>query len=153
MSNLTLIDSNTGFTNLQSRDMHQGIMEAMTINSIIQFYTQANEDAGGVIIFDPHRSCIPYLQGSDGSVILLYKFVEVLEDIIDYDRISEEFPSLSFGQIFGAIDFLRKLAQFNTKSMDVDSYEERFIEDNSSFQAAIIESLKNQEQLRVLATE
>ncbi len=130
---------------------HLGVSPKETAN--LELYHQASEANGGKVIMDQQHGYLPVLIGSDDNLIPLYKFVEVIDEITDYDQIRDEFPTLSFGQIASAIGFFRKLAQFNTRNIDIDALEDAFLEDNPDFQAAIRASLEDQEGLRVRTSE
>ncbi len=97
--------------------------------------------------------CLPFMLGNDGQPVLLYEFVEVLDEYFDYDRVKAEFPTLSYGQISGAIAFLRKLAQFNTRQLNIDDLEDAELEASPEFQSLIEQSLANREVGRVLTVE
>lgn len=119
----------------------------------LELYHRASEESGGKVIMDRQYGYLPALKGNDGALIPLYTFVEVIDEITDYDRMKHEFPNLTFGQIASAIGFLRKLAQFNTQNIAIDELEDSLLENDPVFQAAIRASLDDQEDLRVRTLE
>jgi len=121
-----------------------------TIN-VLEFYDIASAKTGGVVLFDQKYGFIPIIVGGDDKPILLYKFIEVLDELVDYDELQAEFPTLTFGQIAGAISFLRTLAQFNGRGIDVEDIENRLIHAETDLQATIEDSLSKQGEVRVLA--
>jgi len=118
--------------------------------NIVDVYKKASEDTGGYIkLLDEYSYC-PILIGNDNASIPLYEFIEVIDEIIDYDKLQENYPNLSYSQIYGAISFIRKVAQFNTKNIDIDERidEEEFI--NDKFIEKLKESYSKEKIIRVL---
>src|SRR4051812_5838464 len=76
------------------------------VGSKLELLTEANEASGKAITFLPQHGCLPALTGRDGQLIPLYAFIEVLDELADYDAIQTAFPTLSFRQISGALAFL-----------------------------------------------
>jgi hypothetical protein len=124
-----------------------------TLFSLLAVYAKASEDSGNVVVIDRRFSNLPILVGDDGKPILLYQFVEAIDETVDYERLQEEFPILSYGQIMGAIAFLRKLAQFNIDGLDIDALEDELIEGNENFQSIILNALADQEVTSVRVDE
>lgn len=121
--------------------------------STLGFYTQASDTTGNMVVPDPRYGGLPILTGEDNQPIPLYDFLEALDGITDYAWLKAEFPALSFGQIAGAFAFLRKLAQFNIRGLDIDRLEEEFIEGDPAFQAEMERALADREATRVLTGE
>jgi hypothetical protein len=138
---------------LQLRDILQSLNVSPKDAANLELYHRASEESGGKVIMDQRHGYLPVLIGSDDNLIPLYKFVEVIDEITDYEHIKQEFPTLSFGQIASAIGFLRKLVQFNTRNIDIDAIEDTFLAEDPDFQAAIRASLEDQEDLRVRTLE
>jgi len=116
----------------------------------VELFAQAREASGNAVVLAPHYSFLPILIGRDQQPIALYRFVEVLDDVVDFDQIQEAFPTLSFGQISGALAFLRKLVQFNTRGVDIDRLEDEAFEGSPEFQAQMKRAVADQEITRVL---
>ena len=135
------------------RDIVQSLNVSAKDASNLELYHRASEESGGKVIMDQQHGYLPVLIGSDGNLIPLYKFVEVIDEITDYEHLRQEFPTLSFGQVASAIGFLRKLAQFNTRNIDIDAVEDLLLEDDPDFQVAIRASLEDQEDMRVRTLE
>jgi len=88
--------------------------------AVLGQYSQSNDAVGGPIQLLPQYSFCPVLVQRDQTPIFLFQFVEVLDGLIDYEAVKNQLPGLSFGQIGGAIAFIRKLSQFNLKAIDID---------------------------------
>lgn len=99
----------------------------------------------------PEYNCLPALIGSDSNPVFLYQFVEVLDEILDYDFLQKEFPTLSYSQIAGAISFIRKLSQQHLGSDDIDDLEEQINAEDPELLAAITEAFNDREIVRVLS--
>ncbi|MGD0231858.1 MAG: hypothetical protein ABSC19_16140 [Syntrophorhabdales bacterium] len=89
--------------------------------AVLLQYSQYNDAIGRPIQLLPQYSFCPALIQRDQRPVFLYNFVEVLDELVDYQDIKDKLPGLSFRQIGGAIAFLRKLAQFNLKGIDIDA--------------------------------
>lgn len=119
-------------------------------NIPVRIFTETSKATGGFVVIDPHYSCLPVLEGKDGSLVFLYRFVETIEGKLDYDELKAEYPMLSYGQITGGIAFLRKLAQFNTAGKDIDELEDQILEGTPEFQELIIAAATDKGPTRVL---
>jgi len=117
---------------------------------IVEFLNKASESTGNYVQVRPDMSYCPVLIGRDGSTVFLYEFVEVLDGVVDYDKIIQELPSLSYAQIHGAISFLRKMAQFNLAGKDIDELEDEFLAQDETFIEGLKRALADQEITRVL---
>jgi hypothetical protein len=152
---LIVIDEGSGYVDAHTWDKireglnQRGPFAYPSLIAKLELYHHASKESGGKVILDSHHSFLPVLTGTDGRVIPLYKFVEVIDEITDYDQIKQELPTLSFGQIASGISFLRKLVQFNAKNIDIDAFEDHFQETDPDFQASLRASLEDQEDLRV----
>ena len=89
--------------------------------AVLRQYSTYNDAIGGLIELHQDYSFCPVLTGRDGRPVFLFKLVEVLDELLDYSTIRDRLPGLSFRQISAAIAFLRKLAQFNLKGIDIDA--------------------------------
>lgn len=138
---------------LQLRDILRHLNVPSKVAANLELYHRASEDSGSKVIMDQRHGYLPILIGNDGDIIPLYRFVEVIDEITDYEQIEREFPNLSYGQIASAIGFLRKLVQFNTRNIDIDALEDELLAEDPDFQAAIRASLEDQEDLRVRTLE
>ncbi len=126
---------------------HYGIV------SQARFLAQASEKSGGVVIISPHYDCLPILIGNDGEPVRLYELVEEWDSLTDYDDIQERFPTLSYMQVAGAIAFIRKITQFNSRQEDVDAFVSHEIESNPDFQQELRDALADREMARVLVAD
>jgi len=82
---------------------------------------------GGYVRLEPGFGFCPVLIGSDENPVPLYEIVEVIDEMIDYDNIKNEFPTLSYAQIDAAISFIRKVAQFNIRGINLDDLDDQDI--------------------------
>ena len=115
-----------------------------------EFFSGVAEATGGFVQVDPAYGCLPMLMGGDHNPVLLYEFIEEWDSLTDYDELQERLPNLTFIQVAGAIGFLRKLAQFNVESLDIDALAEGVIEKDLGFQAVVRKALEDKETTRVL---
>lgn len=140
------------YQNLQQ--FREVLTRHLTTSAVIEIFARANELTGNAVTLDPQFAHIPILLDSNDEPVLLYELVEALEQYTDYGRLHAEFPTLTYGQIAGALSFLRKLAQFNSRSIDVDDLEDEMLEATPEFQAiierAVEEAVGDEEGLRVL---
>lgn len=108
---------------------------------------------GGFVHFPMEYGFVPVLVGNDEKPVLLYKIVEEIESLLDPDDIREQFPTLSYTKIVGALMFLRKMAQFNTRGLDLDDAEDAVLEKSEAFQKELMDSLKNGANRRVRSSD
>ena len=120
------------------------------IESTVLLLYKASKKSGGYVRMKPEYSYCPFLSGSNNEPVFLYQVVEVIDEVIDYDEIKEELPTLSIGQISGAIAFLRKVAQFNSDDVDLDELEDLELAQDTDFIEELRAALADQETMRVL---
>lgn len=132
-------------TNIFDQTLH--IQKAL---SVVESLLRASVATGSHVQLVPEISFCPVLIGDDKSPVYLYEFVEALEDVVDYDEIKKELPSLSVGQIGGAIAFLRKISQFNVKGIDIDELEDEELVNDAAFLSELRKAFADQEVARVL---
>ncbi len=118
-------------------------------NPTLAAYVRASEATGSAVRLDPDYGCLPILVGNNDQPVFLYEVVEALDGAVDYQALRAEFPNLSFGQIAGALALLRKLAQFNTRGVDIDQLKDALIEGSAEFQAQMAVAMADQEVRRV----
>jgi hypothetical protein len=107
---------------------------------------RTSQATGEYVKLLPSCHYCPVLIDAHNKLIPLYEFVEVLDGIVDYDKIKEELPGLSYAQIHGSMMFLRKVAQFNTADKDID--DER--DEESNFIDELRQAYIDRERTRVL---
>lgn len=110
--------------------------------SVLGQYSRDNDATGGYIQFLPENSFCPTLAGREGKQVFLFRFVEVLDELIDYDKIREQLP-LSYRQIGRAISFLRKLSQFNC-AVDIDDLMDLAEAEDETFITTLRSALSSQ---------
>lgn len=120
------------------------------VGDMLDLLNQANEATGSYVDFRPEFSFCPVLKNDLGQVLLLYKFIEILDECLDYEEVKEEIPSFSFGQINGAISFLRKIAQFNLAGVDIDAEIDMALLESPAFKNELKNALADQESRHVL---
>lgn len=87
-----------------------------------------NASTGNAVVFDPGFASLPVLgMGAEGHRIPLYRFVEVLEELVNVDRLCSELQGASPVAVYGAFGFLRKLSQFNCSGRDIDDIEDEWV--------------------------
>jgi len=119
------------------------------VATLATYLYDASRNAGNYVTISSESSFCPTLIGSDQRHIPLFEFLEVIDEIIDYNKILEKLPSLSYSQISGAISFLRKITQFNVKGFDIDHIMD-VLHDNDVLLSELREAISDQEGIRVL---
>jgi len=94
--------------------------------STIRQFMECSIATGEHVQLLPAMGYMPALIGSDNEPVFLYQLIEMLEGYLDIDSLLEEFPTLNFSQIAGALSFIRKIAQINSRLVDPDELEEQF---------------------------
>lgn len=121
-----------------------------SIFNVVEILNKWNEASDGYIKLLPQFHFCPVLMGSDDKPVALYEFIEVIDSMLDYSKIQEQYPNLSFAQIDGAISFLRKIAQFNILGVDFDDLEDEMLIENEESLEELRQALADEEQTRVL---
>lgn len=116
----------------------------------IRFFETISAKTGGVIKLDQKFGFFPVILREDGSPIPLYYFVEVIDELLDYQKLKEEFPELTFSQIENTLAFIRKLSAINMFNADIDELESEFDEYDFSLIQALQESITDGDKTRVL---
>jgi hypothetical protein len=111
---------------------------------------RASKATGEYVKLLPRCNFCPVLIDENANLVGLYQFVEVLDGIVDYDKIKEELPSLSYAQINGSMMFLRKVAQFNINDIDIDELEDERLENDAAFVEELKRAVTDREITRVL---
>lgn len=105
-------------------DILQSVMTSAMNIAAVAWLTNASRSTGGHVKFLSEFSDLPVLLGNDGNPVALFQFIEAIDGAVDYESVGEKLPTLSYAQMNGAISFLRKVAQFNTKRIDIDESED-----------------------------
>jgi hypothetical protein len=111
------------------------------LNSIsaVKKLVELSIETGGYVQLQPQYYHLPMLIGNDSQPVYLYEIVEAIDEFLDYDKIQEEYPTLSFSQIAAAVSFLRKAAQINSRNVDIDELEDA----NDARNPELIAALRN----------
>lgn len=120
------------------------------VPNVLDLLVKASEITGSYVELSPEFYFCPVLKDNVGRVVPLYEFVEILDELIDYEDIKKELPTFSFAQINGAISFLRKVAQFNTADIDIDTVMDEDLVQDHSFLDELRQGLADQESNYVL---
>lgn len=120
--------------------------------SVSEVFKVASEQTGNFVNIDPRFAGLPMFMGSNNKPVLLYEFVEVIQEVLDIEEVKRELPSLSYAQIVGGVSFLRRLSQFNTRGVDIDELEDEATEGSAEFQLQLKSALA-QEAKHVLSAE
>jgi len=118
--------------------------------AFVHWFTNVSRATGGHVKFLHEYADCPLLLGNDGRPVALYEFIEAIDGAVDYDLLREEFPTVSFAQIHGAISFLRKVAQFNSAGVDIDEQEDLAAASDHNLIEALKKAIADQEVTRVL---
>lgn len=129
------------------------LSQTLLVTHTMEYMAKASAEAGNVVKIDLQNGGIPFLVGNDNRPIQLYRIIEEIDEITDFDTLKVEFPTLSYTQLIGALAFLRKLSQINIQGIGIDTVEDAEIESSPEFQAIILNSLADQEAKRVLTVE
>jgi hypothetical protein len=119
-------------------------LDVMTLFRMVSEYT------GGSVKITPEYKGLPVLPVPGRFPVYLYRLVEVLDEIIDYDEVIDRLPGLTFVQIHGGIRFLRRVAQFNSAGVDIDDVEQQAMSQDPQLIDALRRSLADKEVVRVL---
>ncbi|MFH0984295.1 MAG: hypothetical protein V1882_02040, partial [Candidatus Omnitrophota bacterium] len=117
---------------------------------VIEFYNFSSLSSSERVMILPEYSFCPTLIGSDNQPVFLCDMLEVIDELLDYDKIKAEIPTISYAQIDGAISFIRKLLHFNSKSLDIDDLREEMTCQNELFLRRLRNSLTSPEPASVL---
>lgn len=120
------------------------------VANIVTLFNQASNDTGGYVRLAVEYSFCPVLIGNDNTPVPLYELIEVIDESIDYEQLLEDFPNLSYSQIDGAISFLRKIAQFNAKGVNIDDIIDETILSDRNFVSVLSNSYPSKENNCVL---
>jgi len=144
---------NKGGINGELMEMLKATYEYHKATVVRGWLMKASTKNGDAVHFPGEYKGLPLLYDANNTPIPLYEIVGTIEGLVDYDDVQETFPALTYVQIARVFGFLRSVAQFNTINADIDKMEDKFIEADPSFQALILESIGQQENLRVLNAE
>lgn len=152
-SQLGLItQENTGLS-LRTTDIDHALHQLSAMQSaaqVVHLFLRCSEVAGGYVQLRREHQFFPVLIGDQNTVTPLYEFVEVLDEVLDYDLVRKELPGLSYSHIGGAIAFLRRLAQSNPSNIDVDEFEDEAAVSDPVFLQELRTALADKETSRVL---
>lgn len=118
--------------------------------SLARYLYNAGQNTGNYVILHKESDFLPGLIGNNQEFIPLFRFIEVMDELIDYDRVIQEFPSLSYPHISGAISFLRQVAQFNLRGYNIDEIENDELVADEKFLSELRQALADEEVTRVL---
>lgn len=120
------------------------------IQAVIQTFSEASRATGGHVQVLPEYHFCPVLIGSDRDAISLAEMVEAIDEFVDYEALCNEYPTLSGAQINGAISFLRKLSQTNSRQIDLDALEDEQIAGDVQLIEMLKQAIADKEIVRVL---
>jgi hypothetical protein len=125
--------------------------EILRKTTILRELLSLSEATGGYVLMESETKFLPYLRGSDGEPVYLYNLVEVIEEVVDFDEVLAELPTLTFSQVAAAVSFLRKVAQINSTGADIDSVEDQADASNPELIEALRNALNEEEGTRVFS--
>ena len=126
------------------------LYSAQNAAHLVRVFSCCSDATGGYVQLRSQNEYIPVLIGANDQSVPLYHFVEVLDEVLDYDSIIKEIPFLSYSQIGGAISFLRGISQINPKGIDLDALEDQQLSEDSLFLDELRKALADKETARVL---
>lgn len=125
-------------------DILRCMAEANERVSALRMMRGCSVSAGNYVKFLPELSLIPTFIGHDGSPVFLYQLVELLDEIIDYDLLIQEYANLNYGQLGSFFSFLKKILQLNAKNLDVEEFENDFYTQSPAFIEALRTALQEE---------
>lgn len=128
----------------------QSISQQQQAAQVVLALSRCSDATGGYVQLKHEYSYVPVLIGNDQTPIPLYHFVEVIDEFVDYDKVKEALPTLSYAQINGAIAFLRKASQYNPQGLDFDLMEDEAEANDPALLNEIKKALADEETSRVL---
>lgn len=147
----TYQDSIFQLTVLEITDMRNSVQRSTeTQHSILAYFNACSAAASNYVQFPSDYAGLPVLIGQDNKPVYLYELVEAVDEAVDYDEVKRMLPTLSFAQISGAIAFLRRVAQFNLRGVDIDGLELRFFRDSVEIANELQAAVSDKEPSRVL---
>lgn len=155
MTNPLIFTADTNSSIQQNLDVLTFVSNASVNNlnkvALFKKLMECSMNTGGYVKFFPEIGYLPALIDSNSKPIYLYQLVELIDELLDYDRIKEECPTLSYAQIGGAMAFLRKISQLNTREVDIDELEDEFISENSELVGELRQALADMEIVNVFS--
>jgi len=121
------------YISLGSRDSFVVIEVAETIASVLRFlsitdhFREASDKVGLPVCFPRELGGLPCLLNSSGRPIPLYEIVEEIDGHVDLGEVADSIPGVSYADISGAVQFVRKLLQLNVHGVDIDDIEDEFL--------------------------
>jgi hypothetical protein len=128
----------------------QSLFKMQSAAFTLGLLSRCSDATGGYVQFKPEHQFFPVLIGHGDAVTPLYEFAEVLDEVLDYDLILNELPTLSYSHIGGALAFLRKLALTNPQNIDLDEIEDMALASNSELLQQLRDAFADKESARVL---
>ncbi len=147
-----VFQENTGVGSLAT-NLDEYLKELNAIQNaaqIVRVFSYCSDATGDYVQMRPEYQYIPILIGADNRTTPLYHFVEVLDELVDYDLVVSELPHLSYAQVSGALSFLRRLAQVNPRNIDPDLFDDEEIAEDPVFMDELRKALADKETSRVL---
>ena len=132
------------------RVVQETTVYAQIVPNELDLVVKASKTTGSYVQLSPDFYFCPVLKDNAGRVVPLYEFVEILDELIDYEDIKKELPTFSYTQINGAISFLRKISQFNTADIDIDTIIDEDLAQDQSFLDELRQGFADQESNYVL---
>ena len=117
---------------------------------MVQTLIHLSKSTGSYVQLLETYGFFPVLIGEDKRPVFLFNFMQVLDEQIDYDKVKEELPNLSYAQIDGAVSFLKKVTQLNILGIDINDIENEYELEDAELLDQLKQGLANQEIARVL---
>lgn len=120
------------------------------VQAIAQTFSEIGQATGGYVQVLPEYHYCPVVIGSNQEAVTLSELVEAIDEFVDFEALCSEYPNLSTAQIMGAISFLRKLSQVNSRQIDLDALEDEQIASDVQLIEVLKQAIADKEIVRVL---
>ena len=126
------------------------MQSAQQLISTLNFFESISSKTGGVICLNEKFGFFPVILLEDGTPIPLYYFIEVIDELLDYQEIIDEFPNMRYSQVVNTFEFLRKISSINIYNADIDKLEDEIDSTDTSLILTLQKSFADGENKRVL---
>jgi hypothetical protein len=115
----------------------------------IEIFSKISNTTGNSVHLLEEYNFFPVLIGNDRKPVPLFNLMEILDELVDYDAVIKELPTISYTQVHNAINFLRKVSAINLHGEDIDDIEED-IDNSDALLNALKSGFEDKEITRVL---
>lgn len=116
------------------------------------YFTNVRQHVGGSVTLSSTWKMLPVLTLAHQEPICLFKLIDALDAVVDYDDVIAQLPGISYSQIYDGLRFLRKLVQFNLAGLDIEQLEAQEITQDGEFLEGLRTALRDKETMRVFSS-